>query len=119
MKSGLSACTFRISQGFQWCQHRRYKQIAPLNLKEPELIISQVFLALDYSSFVGDVTTLALKTYARNLQFILAWNIHNILYGERTDKMWNFDVIPRALIRFGNLNNDGHKSLITSSYFTK
>ena len=60
-----------------------------------------------------------LKTYARNLQFILAWNIHNILYGELTDKMWNFDVIPRALIRFGNLNNDGHNSLITSSYFKK
>jgi len=54
-----------------------------------------------------------------DLHFILAWNIHNILYGELTDKMWNFDVIPRALIRFGNLNNDGHNSLITSSYFKK
>jgi hypothetical protein len=52
-------------------------------------------------------------------QFILAWNIHNILYGELTDKMWNFDVIPRALIRFGNLNNNGHNSLITSSCFKK
>ena len=60
-----------------------------------------------------------LKTNARNLQFILAWNIHNIFYGELTDKIWNFEVIPRALIRFGNLNNDGHNSLITSSYFKK
>ena len=59
-------------------------------------------------------TQWCLKTYARKLQFILAWNIHNILYGLLTDKMWNFDVIPRPLIRFGNLNNDGHNSLITS-----
>ena len=35
------------------------------------------------------------------------------------DKIWKFDVIPRALIRFGNLNSDGHNSSITSSYFKK
>ena len=58
--------------------------------------------------------------------FSLSWHgtytiscMENCLYGELTDKMWNFDVIPRALIRFGNLNNDGHNSLISSSYFKK
>ena len=60
-----------------------------------------------------------MKIYARSLQFALAWNIHNILCGELTDKIWKFDVIPRALIRFGNLNSDGHNSSITSSYFKK
>lgn len=72
------------------------------------------------SSFLLEMSAPSkVMTYARNLQFILAWNIHNILYGGLTDKMWKFDVIPRALIRIGNLDNDGHNSLITSSYFKK
>jgi hypothetical protein len=78
-----------------------------------------------FSEFIYTVDVLELsprfkvKTYARSLQFVLAWNIHNILCGELTDKIWKFDVIPRALIRFGNLNSDGHNSSITSSYFKK
>jgi hypothetical protein len=52
--------------------------------------------------------------------FSLSWHgTYTISCMELTDKMWNFDVIPRALIRFGNLNNDGHNSLITSSYVKK
>ena len=48
-------------------------------------LISVKVVDLEY---VG-IGKLALKTYARNLQFVLAWSKHNVLYRGLTDEILN------------------------------
>lgn len=42
----------------------------------------------DSYKVVGDSTTDTVKIYARNQQFCMVWDLHNILYGELTNEMW-------------------------------